>query len=296
MVNICFYTDQCCIRGTSVALFDYAYYNESLLCNKSFIATKITGNHDLDSLKRFKNQFMVLECENMSHLNQLMIKHNIDILYTIKYGKKNDILSHLIKTVVHCVFDMSEPHGFVYAAVSNALAKKYNSSLFVPHMIGLLPSTNKENLRNLYNIPKNAIVFGRMGGLDTFNLTFCLQVIKDILLTRNDIYFILVNTPRFIFNSNVIFINKIINNDLKNKFILSCNAHIECGSLGHSFGINIGEFSVNNKPIIAYKPNGFIWNTAHFNILGDKALYYKDYQEFYNILNTFNPKCKIKCI
>ena len=221
-------------------------------------------------------------------MNQILEDEKCDIFYTIKYGKKDDVIAKKpIRTVVHCVFDLSEPHGDVYAAVSCTLAKKYNSSVFVPHMIGLKPD-NKENLRLNLGIPINAVVFGRLGGMDTFDLTFCHNVINKIVVNRSDIYFVFINTPVFSSHNRVIFIESIVNSNEKNRFINTCDAHLECGSLGHTFGIAMGEFSINNKPIIAY--NGNVWNTAHFDILKDKALYFKNEDEFYNILNSFNSK------
>jgi hypothetical protein len=76
-------------------------------------------------------------------------------------------------------------------------------------------------------------------------------------------------------------------NEEKNQFINTCDAHLECGTLGHSFGISIGEFSVNNKPVIAY--GGETWNNAHKDILGSKGIYFYDSIDFYNILTRFNP-------
>ena len=68
---------------------------------------------------------------------------------------------------------------------------------------------------------------------------------------------------------------------------MSCDAMIYGQSLGETFGIAIGEFSVNNKPIIAY--NGRVWNDNYKIILGDKALWYLNFEECYNILLNFNP-------
>jgi hypothetical protein len=181
---------------------------------------------------------------------------------------------------------MSQPHGDVYAAVSETLAKKYNNNLFVPHMIGLRCSETKENLREKLNIPKEAIVFGRYGGMDTFNLYSVYNAILRIIHERNDIYFLFINTPVFIQHPQVIYLDKIIEDEDKNIFINTCDAHLECSNLGHTFGLSIGEFSVNNKPIICF--NGDIWNRCHLDILGEKAILFKTEEEFYNIITTFD--------
>ena len=37
MIKIGFWTNQLCERGSEIALFDYAYYNQKILGNKSYI-------------------------------------------------------------------------------------------------------------------------------------------------------------------------------------------------------------------------------------------------------------------
>lgn len=288
MITIGFHNPQLCVRGSSVALYDYAHYNETILNNRSIILVPSTGVNDPNALIKFITRFRVIFYNNMDHMDKIITEEGISIFYAIKYGTFDGIVAKNIKNIIHCVFDLSQPHGDVYAAVSHALAKKFNSNTFVPHMIGLKPSRFKENMRKTLGIPEDAVVFGRHGGMDTFNLKFCHDIINQITLHKPNIYFVFVNTPNFSSHQNVIFLDKIVNLDEKNRFINTCDAHLECGTLGHTFGISCGEFSVNNKPIIVYKGN--VWNTAHYDILGDKALYFRNPQEFYDILTTFNPR------
>ena len=288
MIKIAFHTPKICIRGTSVALYDYAYYNEILLGNRSVIIVPKSSLLDNDDLafRKFSKRFQILFYEDKEDMERLI--SDCDIFYCIKYGTYDGIKSDNIKTVVHCVFDQTEPHGDVYAAVSKTLANKFGKELFVPHMIGLAPSESGDNMRERLGIPEDAIVFGRHGGQDTFDLYFSRTVIKRIVREYPKIYFVFVNTPEFDHHPHIFFLPKIVDEKEKNRFISTCDAHLECNSLGHTFGLSMAEFSINNKPIIAY--NGPVWNTAHFDILKDKALYYKDENEFYNILRTFNPK------
>ena len=44
-MNIAFWDNQLCERGTSVSLFDYAYYNQTLLNNKSYIFYDKNNNY-----------------------------------------------------------------------------------------------------------------------------------------------------------------------------------------------------------------------------------------------------------
>lgn len=290
-MKIAFHMDQICVRGTSVAVYDYMRYNESILKNKSILILPESSKtrNDPQGVARFSSAFAIYTYANLDALETLLEEEKCSILYCIKYGKNDGVLSKKVKTVVHCVFDMSEPHGDVYAGVSSALAKKYGKELFVPHMIGLTPGNPGDNYRALLRIPADAKVFGRYGGDDTFNIQFCWEVINEIVHGCSDIYFLFINTPQVVKHPNIFYFNKITSEEDKNRFINTCDAHLECGTLGHSFGLAIGEFSVNNKPIIAYK-SPTLWNTSHLDILGDKGLYFTNKEEFRSVLLNFNKK------
>jgi len=285
MVKIAFHSPQLCVRGTSVALYDYANYNEKILKNDSVIILPSSGLQKSDplALEKFNKRFTIITYNE--NLDDVLSENKVNVFYSIKYGKNDKVFPKDIKTVIHCVFDMSEPHGDVYAGVSLALARKFGKHTFVPHMIGLTPSFSG-TLRPSLNIPDNAIVFSRYGGEDTFDLVFCWEAIRKVLSERNDIYFMFVNTPKVYKHERIFYFNKIVTDTEKNTFINSSDAHLECGSLGHSFGLAIGEYSIHNKPIIAYK-NKNLWNTAHLDILGDEGVYFYDYNSFYNVLTSF---------
>jgi hypothetical protein len=284
-MKILFHTPQIDVRGTCVSLYDYAHYHENLLGGQSVILTARSANHDTDAVFKFIKRFQVLYYDTTDQIED--IAKDFDLFYAIKYGKKDNIVCKNTKTVVHCVFNLSEPHGDVYAAVSNTLAKKFSRSTFVPHMIGLRPSRTGENFRKTLNIPENAVVFGRHGGQDTFDLDMAKQAIINAVNLRSEIHFIFVNTPRFYDHPRIHHMNKIVDLDEKNRFIMSCDAMIHAQSLGETFGISIGEFSVNNKPIVAY--NGKVWNDHYKTILGDRALWYTTKEECWNILMSFEP-------
>jgi len=285
-MKIVFHSGKLDLRGTCVSLYDYAYYHEKLLNGKSVILTSNRENHDENVLFKFAKQFEIRFYTTESQIDNLI--SDCDIFYTIKYGKKEGYVTNKIKSCVHCVFDLSEPHGDIYAAVSETLAKKYNTNIFVPHMIGLKFGLESSNMRKCLNISENDIVFGRHGGEDTFDLEICKSAIKKIVNNYSNIHFIFVNTPKFIDHGNVHHLEKIVDFDEKNRFISSCNAMIHGQSLGETFGISIGEFSVHNKPIIAY--GGHVWNDNYKVILGDKGIWYTTEKECYDIISTFNPK------
>jgi len=287
MVKILFHTSQIDVRGTCNAIYYYAHYNETLLNNESYILTQSNNiQSDQIAFDKFNDRFKIFFYSNKEDVQDIIDKNKIDVFYNIKYGVNDDFIFKNTKNAVHYVFDASQPHGDIFAAVSKTLANKFGNSLYVPHMIGLAPSKTKENLRNEIGIPEDSIVFGRYGGMDTFNLEQVHNIIRKIVREFNNIYFIFINTPQFDIHPQVKFFEKIINDDDKNKFINTCDAHLECSNLGHTFGLAIGEYSINNKPIIAF--NGVLWNNCHLDILGDKGIYFKTEEEFYDIITTFD--------
>jgi len=296
---IAFYMNQINVRGTSVAVYDYADYNEKLLKNKSLIILpeSTLSKCDKEGLVLFQRRFPIRIWNDFSsekkqeYLDRLLTIEKCDVLYNLKYGKNDGVIGNKVKNVVHCVFDMSEPHGDIYAGVSKSLARKFLSSLYVPHMVSITPDFSLKSLREELGIPQNGIVFGRYGGEDTFNLQFCMNVIEKILSERENVYFLFANTIPFCIHPRIFYLKKFSEINFKKKFINSCDVHLECGNLGHSFGLAIAEFSVHNLPIIAYRPGKeSLWNTEHIEILGDKGIYFSDEKEFHEILRRFDPK------
>jgi hypothetical protein len=291
MFKICFFTPAIDVRGSCTALYDYAvsikeYYNIDGIIITYPLEKQ---NYDDIALKKFSQRFPIFFCEDTQQIDEILTKENCDMLYCIKYGKNDGIISNRFLTAIHCVFDMSEPHGDIYAGVSEYVAKKYNKELFVPHMTSLQPSKTKENMRKILGIPEEALVFGRHGGYDTFNLGFAQEVISHVVRERDDIYFVFVNTPQFDNHEHIFFLDKIIDNDSKNKFINTCDAHLECGTLGHSYGLSCSEVSINNLPMILYD-SPTLWNRSHIDILNDKAKYFHNDGELHHILTTFNKE------
>lgn len=288
MKIIAFHTPTLDVRGTCISIYDYAHFNEVLLKNKSIIMVPQSSNeqrlNDKIVINKFMERFDIFFYHDMNDLENY-IKH-CDILYCIKYGTIDEIISKKIKTVVHCVFDMSQPHGNVYAGVSQQLAQKFHSPVYVPHMISLDPKLSKNNMRKSLFIPETATVFGRIGGLDTWDIYFVNDVIRKVVRLFPDIYFVFINTPVFDKHPNIYFFDKVANPKEKVEFINTCDAMIHNSSMGESFGIAIGEFSVCNKKIITY--GGPVLNNNYKLILQNNAIYYHDHNELLNILTSFD--------
>ncbi len=274
--KIGFLSNQLCERGTTIALYDYAYYNQKLYDNDSIIfyqKNNILNNKNV--IYKFENEFKCYEFNDFSEVEDIIKKENIQYLYQITSGKKEDSkLSTNIPNLIHAVFNI-EPHGEKYACVSEHLVKKYNSNVpFVPHMINL-PITD-ENFRQFLNIPYNSIVFGRYGGFNEFNISFVHEAIKEILEEKDNYYFLFANTQIFLNHPRIIYIDKIINLLDKSKFINTCDVMIHARIDGETFGLSIGEFSTFNKPIIT---NWSPYHNNHLEILKDNGIVYHSKEE-----------------
>lgn len=284
MVKIAFYDNYLSERGTSIALFDYAYYNKYILKNESIILYDSTINdNNMEVINKFKTEFEVFDVDDFSKVDFLLIKHSCDILYVIKYGVNDYKMSNNIKTIVHCAFDCSEPHGDTYLSVSPLLPGYNNNIPILPHMIHL-PETNI-NMRKELNIPEDAVVFGRYGGKGEFDIVEVHDIVYQFALNNPHKYFLFLNTNPFCPElPNIIHLPAIINLEKKVEFINTCDAMIWARYRGETFGLSIGEFSSKNKPVICKTGHE---ENEHIRILGDKCILYTE-DTLYNIFDHFD--------
>ena len=283
MVKIAFWDNFLGERGTAVALFDYAYYNIKILGNESIIIYNQKSNANCEEVvNKFKKEFNVFGVDNFSEVDKILLKKKCDILYLIKSGEYDGKISNVCKTVVHCVFSCIQPHGNVYASIAPWVNHNNGKYPFVPHIINL-PDI-KGDMRETLNIPTDAIVYGRHGGYDQFDIPYVHNIVYNVAKNNSNIFFLFLNTKKFCDDlPNIIHLDKIIDLDKKVKFINTCDAMIWGRSDGETFGLSIGEFSIKNKPVIATK----VGDVAHINLLKDKAIWY-DENSLSNILTNFN--------
>ena len=291
MVKIVFWDNCLNERGTTLAIYDYAYYNKTILGNESIIMYNTTRNDNLqDVIDKFKNEFKVIGVNNFKLVDPILYKLKCNIFYIIKSGENEGQISRVCKTVVHCVFNCNQPHGNVYAAISPYI-KNYNKRVpFVPHMVNL-PDHNK-NMREELNIPEDAVVYGRYGGYDSFDIPYVQKIVYDVAKNNPEMYFIFMNTEQFCdLLPNIIHVEKTIDVNRKVEFINTCDAMLHARHIGESFGLAIAEFSTKNKPIITtpnFKLNPNV-DIAHIHFLKEKGVWYNE-DNLYSILTTFLTK------
>lgn len=288
-----FLSNKLTLRGTEVAMYDYADFNETILQNKSIILTrdynKIKHEYDVSSeaYVKFNKRFIVEYYETPMDIDQIAIKYGLTHLYIIKVCAFDNLISTKCKNLIHCVFYTTHPHGDIYTAISNDVNRQHNTNYpVVPHMIR--NHETAEDLRQSLSIPKESIVIGRYGGLDTFDIQFVKQAICNILNERHDMFFIFMNTYEFYHHPRIIYLKGTTDMEYKKKFINSCDALLHAREFGETFGLVCGEFAVALKPVITYSCSP---QRNHLDLLGDKAILYYDYNSIYNILLHWKNDC-----
>lgn len=284
--RIAFHANTLNYRGTTVAITDYAKYNEELLGNESIIFyNKSLGYEkdigtDIEVLNNLSKKHKVIGYEG-EELARLLGKERIDFAYFIRAGNYEPIVNN-IPTGVHAVFQYYEPHGTKYAYVSEWLSRKMTDGRtpFVPHMIDL-PLPNKD-YREALGIKKDQIVLGRYGGYYTFDLPFVKHAIYRLLDFNLNYVFLFMGTEPFIKHPNVIFLNETHDLQKKSNFINTCDAMLHARARGESFGLSIAEFLSQGKPVLAWE-GGVDQN--HLELLKNSNLLYNEHTILDRIIN-----------
>jgi len=299
-------------RGTEVSAYDYAKYNEEILNNKSYILCFNKNSQKLNefpeiyvSYPKFQERFEIIEINNFHDMPEIIDKYNLDFFYTQTHGDyekmymfeneeiwKGKNSNRICKTIKHCVFYTGYPQGTNYISISNFLNKRFNTSLPVIPLIASIPTNQTKNFREYLQIPKDAIVFGRYGGSDAFDIPFVHNVIKYIIENNSDnIYFLFMNTNIFYKHPKIIYLDLTTNMEIKAQFINTCDVMLHARSTGETFGLAVAEFSLLNKPVITCQSG----DLEHIEILGDKAIVYRNENDLINIISNVRKIINSRC-
>jgi hypothetical protein len=292
MKTIAFYQPHLDIRGTGVSNFDYAVNVEKILGHKAvMICDKDDRRSHPLAVKKFKDQLNVIELpghEDMGLLEAALADIHADAVYIQKCGARCEgRFTQKFPTFIHCVGHEYDPHGTVYAYVSEWSARTFSQGRcpWVPYIVQL-PAVDGD-LRAELGIPREAVVFGRLGGPDTWNLPWANFIVERILKEKPDYYFIFALTPKFINHPRALFLDAFADVERKTAFINTCDAMLHARAEGESFGAAIAEFSIRNKPVITWNGSP---ERCHIDILKDKGLYYANPHGLYKTLRDFKPQ------
>ena len=297
-MKIAFHSYQLGDRGTEICLHKYAKYNQEILGNESVIIS--TSSRPTPTLKRFEKDFKTIlysdvwqntgsNPELKNTLEKIVAEEGIDAFYAIKGGEDDDFMPENCKRLAHCIFRMDEPHGDVYAGVCKYISDKHGGiHPYVYHIIEKECPDENENLRQELGIPDDAIVLGRHGGIDTFNLGFVYHPLIKALAENKKLYFLFLNTQKFYESDRIIHLPWTMDVRQKAKFVNTCDAMIHARFDGEIFSLATAEFAVRNKPIITWDGHAHHYDRGHIEVFKDKAFYYKDGNELFELLKNLD--------
>ena len=299
-MKIAFHSYQLGERGNEICLHKYAKYNQEILGNDSIIIS--SSSREAPSLGRFEKDFKTLLYPQIwqnngqndplkKALETIVTEEKIDIFYAIKGGENDRFMPQNCKSIAHCIFRMDEPHGDVYAGVCKYISDKHGGAY--PYVFHIIEKECKEegaDLKKELNIPADAVVLGRHGGADTFNLGFVYEPIAKALDHNPNLYFVFLNTNEFYKHERVKHLPWTMDERKKARFVNTCDAMIHARFDGEIFSLSTAEFSVGDKPIITWNGQASHYDRGHIEILKDKALYYTDAQSLFDLLKNISKE------
>ena len=300
-MKIAFHSYQLGERGTEICLYKYAKYNREILGNESIIIS--TSSRPIPCKSRFDEFETILypdvwqgDGKNDSLRNTLeniCEKNDVDVFYSIKGGEDDGFMPTNTKRLAHCIFRMDEPHGDVYSGVCKYISDKHGGiHPYVHHILEKEAPHIEDDFREEFGIPKDALVLGRHGGHDTFSLPFVHSAIETVLDHRKDLYFVFLNTNKFIEHERVIYLPWTLDEEYKAKFVNTCDGMLHARYDGEIFSLATAEFSIRNKPVITWNPINppSHYDTGHIYVMDEDAIYYKDENQLTQILMDLDKK------
>jgi hypothetical protein len=288
-MRIAFHQNQLCLRGTTVAMVDYARHARDWYGVEPLFVYEAHSRWNVpEAIATIGSEFPVVAYTDYAReIDGILAAHRIERMYTIKGGSRDGKERSCVPTMVHAVgvCGHADVHGDVFALNSHWLASQLgNRYPAVPHMVHL-PDVSAD-MRAELGIPARAIVIGRHGGAETFDIPFARACVAEVVQQRDDVTFLFMNTDRFYAHPRVIHLPP--GGDLRRKvcFINSCDAMLHARQQGETFGLAIAEFSVRNKPVFTYAASP---ERAHCEMLGNKALLYGNAADLKEKLLAFRP-------
>jgi hypothetical protein len=283
-MRIAFHDNSLCLRGTTVAIYDWAYWTRHYLSIDPIIMFNLKNNfNDKSVIKKFEKEFPVFGYEDKSQIDDILSKNKCDAFLMEKGGEPDGVISSGSKNLVNAISGWWKPewvHGDVYAMGSKWLSKITDYKIpYVPYIVHL-PNHNLD-MRDELGIPKDALVFGRNGGWDTFDLQFVKQSIVENLEKRSNIWFIFQYTEPFYEHERIIYLEPTADLNEKVRFINTSDVMLHARNIGESFGLSCAEFSIRNKPVITYY-NSLERN--HIDTLDERGIFYENKEDIDHIL------------
>ena len=301
-LRVGFYTSQLSERGTEVALFDYAHFAEAVLGVQAYVLYQISDANVPAVERRFAERFgsrligldYRLELDQYLDGGGLLRREGISHVYMLALGTRSrgpaiGRLDGRVTTCVHAVFDGREPFGDRYARISPCVP---GSCPVVAHIVRPREAEGC-HMREELGIPADATVFGRHGGLHTFDIAFAHEAVAEVARSRpGSTFFVFLNTAPLDGCeglSNVIHLERTVDDEGKSRFIRTCDAMLHARSRGETFGLAVGEFAISGRPVLTsrvHHDGGLA--RFHLDVLGERAHHYHDRPSLVALLLGFD--------
>lgn len=276
-------------RGTTRAIVNYCSALQEHNIQTAYIFHANRKN-DISAGSLFLNQGTEIRpIEKKEEINDF----NLDFLYHVSadYGESHKWLEKCKCTTFLHQIGFQKPESkfcdiFAYASHWQNYYFSGGNSNVLPYIIKE-PSNSYDLIhgRETLGIPRDAIVLGRHGGQDTWNLSFVNTAIEDVIKQRKDIYFLFMNTPNFIDHPQVIFLKGTHVDKQVELFIRSCDAMLHARWEGETFGLACSEFLIRRKPIISWSGSR---ERNHIYLAENSSLMYNTYADLVSLLSTIN--------
>jgi hypothetical protein len=291
-----FHTKQLTERGTEAAVFDYGSAAASVLGHEVRIFVPADSHRIVPSVEEhFAQHFDVVFYRDPASIS-------CDALYVIKRGRPGRVTPSLPE-LNHAFQDASWPHGHRFAVVSEWVAKTASIELRVPRLgVVRLPKPRKPpvvphiielpdvdgDLRGELGIPDEAVVFGRHGGIDTFNIDFVHAAVATVLDERTDVWFVFLNTNPFHEHERIVHLPLLTDRADIRRFVNTCDYMVHAKAPGETFGLAVGEFAVAGVPVLAFLRAPSL---AHLELLPNGLLLgYERYEDILRYLRTLGRR------
>jgi len=275
-------------RGTEIALMDYAWGLREISGHQPFfLLPSREGGETHPVAGHMRNLGPLRFYRSAEERERILREERTDFLYAIKNGFADGVVSRQVPTGIHAIFRESEFHGDVYAYVSPWLSRmmSHGRTPWVPHMVRL--AVADRDLRQELGIPADAVVFGRHGGDDSFDIPWVQAAVVDMALKRPDLWFLFLNTRRFSGAeglAQVLFLPPVTDPAHKRAFLDACDAMIHGRQRGETFGLACAEFAEAGKPVFTFADSP---ERAHLELLGEAARPYGTRKELVGLLTGF---------
>jgi hypothetical protein len=287
-----FHSKQLTERGTEVAMFEYALGAQRLLGHEARVFIPANPGKVIPTVKeRFDEHFEVVIYKDSKEIA-------CDALVVMKRGWPGQV-TETIPELNHSFLEASSPHGHRFAVISDWIAgtarheltlprgrmvrvPKLRKPPVIPYILHMPPSDG--DMRAELRIPEDAIVFGRHGGVGTFNVPFVFGAIREALERRDDIWFVLINVEPFVESDRVIRLPLTVDRADLRRFIDTCDYMLHAHTKGETFGLAPLEFALAGAPVLTWLDSE---RKAHIDILDeDLLLGYRTQDDVLRLLTT----------